>query len=491
MRLALSVRTHHGLPCDDPIRKELLQTGGIIGRNTDSDLVLKDDKRIVSGRHAQISFQDGAFYLDDISSNGVFLNGSPEPVGRGRRVRLAHGDLLGIGDYVVTVEIESGGGPEPIPAEPPARGPSLLDPFAPAAPEFRIPDDVDFAPPGEDGSLGGAPPAAAPLLGKSEAVDPLELLGGSPPARRRELAPGAIQDHVPSEQVQFTPPRAVVESIPDDWDQTGHFKPPGRPTVPPLPQAAAPVATPSLPDDWDVDDAPTPAFSQPPVRPPALQAAVAGAQRPRPEPTSGAPTTTTADPTLEAFLTAAGFSPTKVGERSSDDLMRDAGTVLRELVAGLMELLAARSTFKSEFRIEATMIRPMENNPLKFSADAKEALEHLLIPSGKAYLPPGQAVREGVQDVKDHKLAMIAAMRAALESLLGRFDPDRLEARFGERAKKSSLMGLSGKGKNWEMYRELFAELRQDPDALFRDVFGEQFIRAYEAQIELLSRSRR
>jgi len=467
-----------------------LHAGGFIGRNPDSDLVLKDDKRIVSGRHAQISFQDGAFYLDDLSSNGVFVNGSPQAVGRGRRVRLAHGDLLGIGDYVVAVEIESGSGREPIPPEPPARRSSLLDPFAGGEPEFRIPDDADFGLGEEERSLGVAPRAEAPLLGKSEAVDPLELLGGGPAARRREPAPGAIQDHVPSEQVQFTPPRAVVESIPDDWDQTGRFKIPTRSAAPPLPRAEAPVATPALPDDWDVDDAPTPAVSRPPVRPTAPHAPLPGAGRPRPEPPSEPPTATTAGPTLQAFLSAAGLSPTKAGERPPDDLMRDAGMVLRELVAGLMELLAARSTFKSEFRIEVTTIQPVENNPLKFSADAKEALEHLLIPSGKAYLPPGQAVQEGVQDVKDHKLAMIAAMRAALESLLARFDPDQLEARFGERSKKS-LMGLSGKGKNWEMYRELFAELRQDPDALFRDVFGEQFIRAYEAQIERLSKSRR
>jgi type VI secretion system protein ImpI len=84
---------------------------------------------------------------------------------------------------------------------------------------------------------------------------------------------------------------------------------------------------------------------------------------------------------------------------------------------------------------------------------------------------------------------MIAAMRTALESLLQRFRPDELESRFNQGGRKSSL--LAGKGRYWEMYREMFAELDQDRDSLFRDVFGDQFVRAYEAQVQLLAKSRR
>src|SRR5205814_4423137 len=110
--------------------------------------------------------------------------------------------------------------------------------------------------------------------------------------------------------------------------------------------------------------------------------------------------------------------------------------------------------------------------------------------SGKAYLEATRAVREAIQDIKDHKVAMLAAMRTALESLLQRFRPDELEAQFNQRG-KSSLMGFAGKGRYWDMYRELFTELAQDPDALFRDVFGGAFVRASETQIHLLARSRR
>jgi type VI secretion system FHA domain protein len=183
-----------------------------------------------------------------------------------------------------------------------------------------------------------------------------------------------------------------------------------------------------------------------------------------------------------------GLPAGKVMGRGADELVRDVAVVLRELVAGMMGLLASRSAFKSQFRIEGTMIRPVENNPLKFAADARQALEHLFFPSGKAYLPAERAVREAVQNLEDHKVALLAALRSALESLVARFDPEQLEARFGERG-KSSL--LSGKGRQWEMYRELFAELRRDPDALFADILGEGFAKAYEEQLEQINRSRR
>jgi type VI secretion system protein ImpI len=96
-------------------------------------------------------------------------------------------------------------------------------------------------------------------------------------------------------------------------------------------------------------------------------------------------------------------------------------------------------------------------------------------------------VREAIQNLEDHKVAVLAALRGGLESLVARFDPDQLEARFGERAKPS----LMGKGRQWEMYRELYAELRRNPDALFDDILGEDFAKAYEEQLELLVRSRR
>lgn len=48
------------------------QAGGLIGRSPEADWVLVDTLRHVSSRHARISWQDGRFWLTDISRNGSF-----------------------------------------------------------------------------------------------------------------------------------------------------------------------------------------------------------------------------------------------------------------------------------------------------------------------------------------------------------------------------------------------------------------------------------
>jgi type VI secretion system protein len=95
--------------------------GGSIGRAPDNDWVLPDPDRYISGHHAAIDYRAGNYYLRDNSTNGVFVNHSSEPVGRGTPIRLYDGDELRMGDYVFEVSVvnvspdgsdDSGQGPE-------------------------------------------------------------------------------------------------------------------------------------------------------------------------------------------------------------------------------------------------------------------------------------------------------------------------------------------------------------------------------------------
>jgi type VI secretion system protein len=79
--------------------------GGSIGRAPDNDWVLPDPDRYISGHHASIDYRDGAYYLRDNSTNGVFVNKSDHPVGRGAGIRLYDGDELRMGDYLFGVSI--------------------------------------------------------------------------------------------------------------------------------------------------------------------------------------------------------------------------------------------------------------------------------------------------------------------------------------------------------------------------------------------------
>jgi len=89
----------------DEQARDFIACGGTIGRSLDNDWVLPDPHRYVSGRHALVDFQGGAYYLVDTSRNGVFVNGADTPVGKGHPQRLFDGDRIRIGEFEMQAEL--------------------------------------------------------------------------------------------------------------------------------------------------------------------------------------------------------------------------------------------------------------------------------------------------------------------------------------------------------------------------------------------------
>jgi len=81
--------------------------GGSIGRSRDNELVLPDANRYVSAHHARIRYRDGGYLIEDTSTNGVYLNGSTDPVGKLGPQPLRSGDVIRLGNYQVRVLDES------------------------------------------------------------------------------------------------------------------------------------------------------------------------------------------------------------------------------------------------------------------------------------------------------------------------------------------------------------------------------------------------
>jgi type VI secretion system protein len=82
--------------------------GGTIGRSADNDWVLPDPQRYVSAHHARVQFRAGHFYLQDVSTNGVYVNDDMEPLAKrgSSGYRIENGDILRIGDYHILVALE-------------------------------------------------------------------------------------------------------------------------------------------------------------------------------------------------------------------------------------------------------------------------------------------------------------------------------------------------------------------------------------------------
>ena len=55
--------------------------------------------------------------------------------------------------------------------------------------------------------------------------------------------------------------------------------------------------------------------------------------------------------------------------------MEHLGALLRATAEGTLALLQSRAVAKRQMRAEGTHIAPRQNNPLKFSPDATEALD--------------------------------------------------------------------------------------------------------------------
>jgi len=92
MNLILSLSNPDVLPESLRTRQvEFGPSGGLIGRADNCDWVLDDPNRFVSSQHVKISSKKDIFYVEDISTNGTYLNdgligkGNRMPVARDRR----------------------------------------------------------------------------------------------------------------------------------------------------------------------------------------------------------------------------------------------------------------------------------------------------------------------------------------------------------------------------------------------------------------------
>lgn len=85
--------------------KSFKQAGGVIGRAEECDWVIPDRKRVLSGRHAEVSYRDGSFYLTDTSSNGIQLKDSGASLRKGEPQRIEHGSVYCFGEFEVRARL--------------------------------------------------------------------------------------------------------------------------------------------------------------------------------------------------------------------------------------------------------------------------------------------------------------------------------------------------------------------------------------------------
>jgi type VI secretion system protein len=444
MALRLQIISRHRQGLGDRAAMEFGQSGGTIGRSLESDWVLPDGQRYLSSRHASIDFRSGSYYIVDTSTNGVYVNDSEQPVGRGNPQRLFTGDRIRIGEYEMSVEISgvddtretlvNDGHVDPVskaqrvPPPDPTRA-DMVSPHEITAVgiEMLISDEVDVA---EVRRINKANAASLRLEDEAQ-TRPHPHLPKKPRAKPSEPPPEPSFEGI------------VVEELVDGLEAAA----PAQRSEPPPVSAAARFAPPA--------PKPAPAASPPP--PPAPPVASA--------------------PSLDAFFRGAGLHPQRLDERQTEQALQCLGQIMRELVLGISENLHVRAEQKNAMRVPTTTIQPQNNNPLKFSASVEEALDNLLFRESAQYLSAVDAVREAFGDIKQHQHHLLAAMRKAVVDYIGRLEPEQLENKVGR-----GLLGAANKLKYWDLFKDLFQVVSQCEPGQFPHQFIEELARAYELE---------
>ena len=310
----------------------------------------------------------------------------------------------------------------------------------------------------------------------SELQTPFNLPPMSVPAAVPKPAPPPPPPRSPA--VDTAAPKGAVLS----WDDAaGENRTIIRPKAQP---AAAPAAT-SVPADLSFDLAPPVAPVPRPAAVPPPPIAVPAASNAA----STAPPSADMAALLAALRDGLGVERLPV-DRLTPELMRLVGQLVHEATRGTVDLLVARAALKREIRAEVTMIVARENNPLKFSPSVDVALNHLLAPPARGFMAPDRAMRDAYDDLRAHQFGFLAGMRAALEGVLKRFDPAMLEAKLTQKSILSSILPASRKARMWDVFQELYGQISAEASDDFHELFGKEFLRAYEEHIEQLAKDR-
>ncbi|MEJ1128155.1 type VI secretion system-associated FHA domain protein TagH [Variovorax sp. CCNWLW225] len=285
----------------------------------------------------------------------------------------------------------------------------------------------------------------------------------------------------PPNPVAFDPPpaakpkKAEVAAVPVET-------PPPPPPPPPAPAVSA--SKPAAP--------PEPATMPPPqpVAPPlAVPSPVATAAAPLAAPTSPS---SSSDDLFRAFLEGAGV-PDVAGQQPLDaEAMRRLGRLMRAFTDGTIELLSSRAMLKREVRAEITMIVDEENNPFKILPNGRAVLMQMFGARMPGFLSPEAAVHDALGDLQSHQLGMVAGMRAALLTVLKRFDPTALnDATPHDGGLGEKLLPGGREARLWRQLQKLHAETTAAVEDDFQAVFGRAFQQAYDKEMERLKEARR
>jgi type VI secretion system protein ImpI len=424
MTLRLWIENVDRLPDGGPLRVEVKGRGLDMGRDTHLDWTLPDPGRSVSSKHCEIRFQDGGYWLHDVSTNGTYVNGAQYRLDAPYQLR--DGDRLSIGPYTIAVEVEGQSGARAV-----------------------------------DGFEGGASSPATEDVwgGVGDAADPDD----------RSAYRVSTPKEPPPDFLDFASSIALSEGSPAAPSEADDWLIPAP--APAAPAPAVPRPGPPQPRRPTVATQPPDREAQPPRHPTAPPTPAAP-----PSPSRGSDGTEI----LRRIARAAGIPEHTIAGRDPDAMAEEIGVALRLTAQNLQLLLSTRAESKTLMRSASrTMIRSTQNNPLKFTGAVEEALTILLGPPTRQYLDLRATIEESFRDLKTHQVLTYGAMQGALDALFDELAPDQIDRSVAQERGLGALV-VPRKAKLWDTYVERWRAKTRRSDGRLFEAFIALFAEAYD-----------
>lgn len=530
MQLTLSIRKDNGIPSHDNGPKSFDEFPIIIGRSSSCHFVLADQSRYISSNHAVVSEDQGVLYLEDTSANGVYINASSVPIGRGHSTKLNDGDTIAIGDYSLEARIHE-------------HSVDTDDPFAfvkESEPEQKQHDpfegsDLDWTPPSQKSNDFDVDENTWDELSSSPKIEDSSQIAKqnnndnhddwadawTSLSHSKEKPTPAIEPvlaETVDEKITAETEIADIFAIPETNDLSAT---PDRPALSATPEIPLDSVAPDIPEasastgnepwfDFPSTESPKPKIKeqarhtrhtssedetkpntvavQQPSPSPRPKPPIVRKKSPRPisRASSAQPNSNPgSEQALHAFFKAAQLQQKDFADQSPEALMTQTGKLLNLAIDGMMVLLQSRAEIKNAIRSDVTQLNRVDNNPLKFSYDARDALNKLLSEDSRGgYLHADIAMQQSIEDLKVHQVALLEGMKAAVKALLMDFDPEKLESSLEKKHPIAANIPITRDAKLWQLYQEHYSDIKEDAVNSFGDIFGIEFRKAYENRIK-------
>lgn len=484
-------------------RKVFDSNFSIIGRSANADWTLPDPDRFISSKHAEIIQRDNVFYIKDISSNGIINSATDEAIGNNQELLIANNQKFLIGDYLIQAEIESDPSLQGYEAnqtgiDENAQWENQMDDFW-----GNSSDPLDLlasnqAKPNETAEIQEVLPSLANAIERTPAFK-----------QAMSFAPNDNPNKSDSQSISLDNNNTSEPGIPENWDHTS-FSLPEIIQEKPIDSIAKPQQAPQVTTNDNQEDsffqqleddsffennncnsnenilAPKPDqvsaekpakanFSRPAATRPRQRSNTADVP-----PQSIRGNDKLLESARQAF-TQQGLDEKLLTEETAAQWLELMPTVIQ----GTLELLQARAAIKNEFRVSKTLLNTSENNPLKFSVNAEDAILSLFHQKRPGFLPAQPAFEQAFSDIKIHQSALLHGVRVAMMGLLKQFDAESLEKEFSSSTQNTNFLDKLGSSKSaqaklWQQYKDLYNnEYRVDSDDSFQRIFGENFADAY------------